>query len=245
MTRSTLATLTIVALALTLAAPAWSGEADPPATKRVDKTAPRKSSPGNRAAHQETPRDPYLPTPPQPAAPRAAARTSRDGHVSVQVNADEFGANIVGDAANEPSIAVDPTDMTRMAIGWRQFDNIASDFRQAGWGFTDDGGFNWTFPGVIEPGIFRSDPVLDADADGNFYYNSLTKDASNNYWCNVYKSADGGASWDSGVYAHGGDKQWQVIDTTTGIGRGNIYATWNSSFSSCSRQLHPLGTTMG
>ena len=31
------------------------------------------------------------------------------------------GNNIVGDAANEPSISVDPTDGNKIAIGWRQF----------------------------------------------------------------------------------------------------------------------------
>jgi hypothetical protein len=80
--------------------------------------------------------------------------------VSYQVNVGANGQNIVGDAANEPSIAVDPTDNNKMTIGWRQFDSVQSNFRQGGWGFTSDGGFNWTFPGVLEPGVFRSDPVL-------------------------------------------------------------------------------------
>ncbi len=61
-----------------------------------------------------------------------------------------------------------------MAIGWRQFNTVTSNFRQAGYGYTTNGGQTWTFPGVIEPGVFRSDPVLDSDVDGNFYYNSLT-----------------------------------------------------------------------
>ena len=52
-----------------------------------------------------------------------------------QVNVDSGGNNIVGDAANEPSIAVDPTNPMRIAIGWRQFDTVASNFRQAGWAF--------------------------------------------------------------------------------------------------------------
>src|SRR4051812_43384892 len=34
--------------------------------------------------------------------------------VSYQVNVDASGNNIVGDAANEPSIAVDPTDGNKM-----------------------------------------------------------------------------------------------------------------------------------
>ncbi len=88
---------------------------------------------------------------------------------ATQVNVDANGNNIVGDAANEPSIAVDPTNPMRMAIGWRQFDDIQSDFRQAGQGFTNDGGQTWTFPGVINPGVFRSDPVLDSDSEGRFY----------------------------------------------------------------------------
>ena len=37
------------------------------------------------------------------------------------------GNNIVGDAANEPSIAVDPTDGNKMTIGWRQFNSVQSE----------------------------------------------------------------------------------------------------------------------
>src|SRR5262249_29326422 len=61
---------------------------------------------------------------------------------SFQVNVDANGNNILGDAANEPSISVDPTDGNKMAIGWRQFDSVQSDFRQAGYGFTTDDGTN-------------------------------------------------------------------------------------------------------
>src|SRR5205809_2927313 len=79
---------------------------------------------------------------------------------SYQVNVDANGNNIVGDAANEPSICLDPTNPNRMAVGWRQFNNVGSNFRQAGVGFTTDGGVTWTFPGVLQSGVFRSDPVL-------------------------------------------------------------------------------------
>ena len=37
--------------------------------------------------------------------------------VSFQVNVDANHQNILGDAANEPSIAVDPTDGNKMVIG--------------------------------------------------------------------------------------------------------------------------------
>jgi len=100
-------------------------------------------------------------------------------------------------------------------------------------GYSTDGGQTWTAPDPIDAGVFRSDPVLDFDVYGNFYYNSLTKDANSNYWCDVYKSDDGGAEWDNGTYAYGGDKQWMRIDRTDGIGNGNIYAFWNPSYSSC------------
>src|SRR6266545_7031459 len=92
---------------------------------------------------------------------------------SFQANVDASGNNILGDCANEPSIAVDPTDGNKMMIAWRQFDDIMSDFRQGGWGYTTDGGINWTFPGVLQPGVFRSDPVTKSDETGNFYYLSL------------------------------------------------------------------------
>src|SRR6266478_4320480 len=89
---------------------------------------------------------------------------------SYQANVDASGNNILGDAANEPSIAVDPTDPNKMAIGWRQFDTINSDFRQAGWGYTTDAGMTWTFPGVLQSGLFRSDPVLHFNEVGDFFY---------------------------------------------------------------------------
>src|SRR5437870_11496576 len=70
--------------------------------------------------------------------------------VSYQVNVDANHQNILGDAANESSIAVDPTNGNKMTIGWRQFNTVSSNFRQGGWGYTSDGGVHWTFPGVLE-----------------------------------------------------------------------------------------------
>src|ERR1051325_4983811 len=75
--------------------------------------------------------------------------------ISYQVNVDGSGQNIVGDAANEPSICVDPTNPAKMTIGWRQFDNVSSNFRQAGWAYTTNAGVSWTFPGVLENNVFR------------------------------------------------------------------------------------------
>ena len=68
---------------------------------------------------------------------------------SYQVNVDAAGDNIVGDAVNEPCITMDPNNPIRIAIGWRQFNNWQSNFRQGGFGYTTDGGLNWTFPDVL------------------------------------------------------------------------------------------------
>src|SRR5256885_12883547 len=51
---------------------------------------------------------------------------------SRQVSVNASGVNIVGDAANEPSLCIDPTNPNRIAVGWRQFNSITNDFRQAG-----------------------------------------------------------------------------------------------------------------
>src|SRR6266480_2185359 len=46
------------------------------------------------------------------------------GFVSYQANVDQNGNNIVGDAANEYVISVDPTNGNRMTIAWRQFNDV-------------------------------------------------------------------------------------------------------------------------
>lgn len=178
-------------------------------------------------AHQERPDDP----PGLPAAamnvltPAATITFGRFTHVQANVSAS--GANIVGDAANEPSIAVDPTDPSKIAIGWRQFDTIASNFREAGYGYSSDGGFSWT-TGEIESGVFRSDPVLAVNAQGKFFYNSL-RVVGNVFDTKVYPSTNGGASWGAGVPAFGGDKQWMTIDPTAGPGHDQVYEAWSTA----------------
>jgi hypothetical protein len=144
---------------------------------------------------------------------------------SYQVNVDSNGQNITGDAANEPSIAVDPTDRNKMVIGWRQFDSVSSNFRQAGWGYTNNGGVSWTFPGVLENNVFRSDPVLASNDIGQFFYLSLLQ----NFFDNMWRSLDGGQSWTNLGPATGGDKQWFTIDNTNSTGHGFQYQSWSSA----------------
>jgi hypothetical protein len=84
-----------------------------------------------------------------PAVAISPALISQFGsYASYQVNVDVNGNNIAGDAANEPSICVDPTNGNKMSIGWRQFDSVLSNFRQAGFAYTVNGGRTWIFPGV-------------------------------------------------------------------------------------------------
>ncbi|MEM1204138.1 MAG: sialidase family protein [Acidobacteriota bacterium] len=206
-------------LALLLLALAAAPTADAPAPMPLDPQS-----------YREVPGDPYLP-PAEGLARTPAARIIRGGHVSVQVNVDGAGMNIPNDAANEPSIAVDPNDRDRIAIGWRQFDNIASDFRQAGYGWTSDGGATWT-TGTIDAGVFRSDPILTADSAGRVYYNNHEV-GNGQFSCDVFSSGDGGASWGAEIYAFGGDKAWMAVDPTPSRGNPHLYQIWSSGLGCC------------
>jgi hypothetical protein len=156
----------------------------------------------------------------------SAGMVSQHGpFTSYQVNVDANGQNITGDAANEPSIAVDPTNGNRMAIGWRQFNSVASNFRQAGWGYTSNGGTSWTFPGVLENNVFRSDPVLASDDTGRFFYLSLLS----TFFDDMFRSLDGGQFWTKLGPATGGDKQWFAIDNTSSSGHGFQYQCWSTA----------------
>jgi len=162
--------------------------------------------------------------------------SQHDVFTSYQVNVDANGNNIVGDAANEPSITVDPTNGNKMAIGWRQFNSVASNFRQGGWGYTTDAGLTWHFPGILENNVFRSDPVLSSNETGTFFYLSLLQSFCDDMW----RSLNSGQSWTrlppSGG-AGGGDKQWFTIDKTNGIGHGYQYQTWSTAAACASGQF--------
>jgi hypothetical protein len=167
-----------------------------------------------------------------PASPRKIETSPRmisrfGSFTSFQVNVDANGNNILGDAANECSISVDPTNASKMAIAWRQFDSVTSNFRESGRGYTTDGGTTWTFPGVLENGVFRSDPVTNSDETGQFFYLSLQSDVNLSFFCDdMWRSTNGGQSWTliSGERgAGGGDKEWFTIDKTNGPGHGFQY----------------------
>ncbi|MEM8907052.1 MAG: sialidase family protein, partial [Bacteroidota bacterium] len=184
------------------------------------------------ALYQELQEDDFLPVDRASMPTSPAFRGANDLFFFTQVNTNDNGDNILGDAANEPSMAIDPNNPDRMMMGWRQFDTVNSNFRQAGFAYSNDGGDTWTFPGVINPGVFRSDPVLSVDSDGNFHYNSLSSDTIGSFFCTQFTST-GDDTWSDGTPAKGGDKQWMTIDRSGGDGDGHIYTNWNSGLSFC------------
>src|SRR5947207_6782706 len=167
-----------------------------------------------------------------PAVPRKIETSPRmlspyAGFISYQANVDQNGNNILGDAANECVISVDPTNHSRMTIAWRQFNDVTSNFRQGWWGYSTEAGIHWTFPGVLQNNVFRSDPVTKSDEFGNFFYLSLQSDQAQSFFCDdLWRSTNGGQTWverspDRG--AGGGDKEWFTIDKTNGPGHGFQY----------------------
>ena len=142
---------------------------------------------------------------------------------SIQINVDGEGKNIVGDAANGPTIAVDPRNPEVMVIGWRQFDKTNSNFRQAAYTSSNDGGLTWTQPRTLKPGRFRDDLALAADASGNFYYLTTLMSPA------LFKSTDRGNTWTRHTVANVGQKGWLTIDKSNGAGKGSIYTLWSSS----------------
>jgi len=122
----------LICLVLLIALAAGSTFADQPSQKttaeRSAQLAPTRKAPrGEPLEKYDNP----------PAPPRKIETSPRmisifGPFVSHQVNVDASGQNIIGDAANECAISVDPTDGNKMTIGWRQFDDVTSNFRQAG-----------------------------------------------------------------------------------------------------------------
>jgi hypothetical protein len=111
-----------------------------------------------------------------------------------------------------------------MSIGWRQFDSVLSNFRQAGFAYSTNGGSTWIAPGVLQPNSFRSDPVLNSDSAGRFFYLSLLQTFFDDLW----QSLTRGQSWASIAPADGGDKEWFTIDNTNSSGHGFLYQFWST-----------------
>jgi len=156
--------------------------------------------------------------PPVTAPP---AHVERNGYVSVQVNVDEFGNNIVGDAATQPSIAVAPDNPHYVVVIWRHFYVPAYSPVRGAYAYSLNGGRTWTFPGASGWLWLRGDnPVAAPDARGRFYYASTDDPVAN-----LAVTEDLGVTWnylpaEQIVIV---DRLWMAIDRTDSPGRGNIY----------------------
>jgi len=155
----------------------------------------------------------------------------------VQVNVGPNGQNVVGDAANEPTIAISPADPHLIVVGWRQFNTVTSDKRFAGYGHSADGGQTWkagilATPPNQPPNSGQTDPVLEVDHKGIFYYWSEVFEPTPDTAQYVYRSLDGGQSWSPPTQVENpavdGDKPWVAIDRTGGMGTGHVYGGWTS-----------------
>lgn len=144
---------------------------------------------------------------------------------SVQVNVDTSGRNVVGDAANEPSLAIHPKDRRRIVVGWRQFDSITSNFVQAGWSHSDDGGKSWKAAGTMDRGQYRTQPHLGVDAEGVFYFVSRSTGGSTE----LFRSRDGGGSWEGAVPLTDGVNCSFAMSSSKNPWRTDIYAACDDS----------------
>ncbi len=207
------------------------GHGGPPETTAAGQPADTKAT--VQATYHESPGDPWMPrssTPPAGATSHSGSWTL-GAFESVQVNVDQFGNNIQGDADNEPSIAIDPRDPSRIVIGWRQFDTVSLDQARAGVAYSHDGGRMWTLPGSLTSDVYHHNSVVDSDANGIFYYLSVDGRTSQ-----IFRSFDGGMSWNPPIDMATDifTLPWMVIDRTDGIGAGNIYTLWRPRASCCS-----------
>jgi hypothetical protein len=137
----------------------------------------------------------------------------------VQVNVDGNGRNIVGDAASQPSLVVDPRDPKHILVAWQQFDSVNSNFTQAAWSESRDGGRTWKALEYLERATYRRNPILAPSPDGTLYWATTTGGLT----AGVFASTDAGMTWEAREdFVRGWDYD-VAVDCTDGSGRGHLY----------------------
>jgi hypothetical protein len=139
---------------------------------------------------------------------------------------------------NEPAIAVDPKDPSRLVTAWQVNASVA---------YSIDGGETWKVAEGVAPREYRvsGDVSLAYDAAGHaiLCYIAFDKLGATNYWAQgatrngifIRRSLDGGQTWEPQaipIIAHDStpgipfeDKPWVVADTS-GPHAGNLYVGW-------------------
>ena len=120
-----------------------------------------------------------------------------------------------GGGPNEPSIAIDPVNPSRVYAG----SNLNNRYRSI------DGGATWISGALSSSFGTAGDPCLTADSAGNLFYFHLTN-SLDKVVCQ--KSINGGLTYNNGSYTWNNntllqDKEWATVDPHT----GNLYVTWS------------------
>ncbi len=138
---------------------------------------------------------------------------------------------------NEPSIK----------INYQNTDILVAGANLNNYYYSADGGLTWNENTLVSNayGVW-GDPVIDVDPEGNFYFFHLSNPTTGNWIDRIVcqKSTDNGQNWSDGTFTglngtKAQDKQWSIIDKTTGV----IYMTWTqfdvygSSSSTCKSKI--------
>lgn len=147
----------------------------------------------------------------------------------------------------EPSVAIDPTDTSRILVGAIE---VATE--QCRFMISEDNGETWS-TGLIETGDrdFCTDPSVAFDGSGTAYFAGFFYDdgggTQTNTGVGVARSADGGLSFLAPNIFGGNhaqqtsvDKPYIAIDTTGGALDGAVHVVWNTvSLTTCDGSFCP------
>jgi hypothetical protein len=161
------------------------------------------------------------------------------------------GSSLANVRVNNPALDTNQTDQTtqsetavgvsgsNVVVGYNDSQHgllfLTAGANLNGYGYSTDGGQTFTDGGVIPnaPGnVNLGDPWVVADSAGNFYYSSLTIDATTGFLLvGVAKSTDGGKTFTaansipppSSSFFYFADKD----ALTAGPGSGNLYDVWD------------------
>ncbi len=158
---------------------------------------------------------------------------------------------------SETTIGVDPTNPLRLVGGFNDCRGFGGASRNgvSGWGFSTDGGANWT---GVQTGLpkfagadfgTRGDPSIDVDSAGNFYYASLyTRAGVAQLLISVHKGrfTDSTFTWNTPTFATSApvdaDKEHIGVDRRSGS--ETLYVSY-TNFGVAPRRIEVVRSTDG